>query len=153
MSDIRAIRYADVLSAPNAPELIAAYAAECSLPQLGPACPQAAIYEAMEASGRMQCFGAYERRGHPADEPELVGFAVVLTSVLPHYGQVVATVESLYCTPSGNGIGLMLRVEKFAAAAGCVAILYSAPFAGRLEHLLQTRRLARTNTVFCKRLA
>lgn len=122
--------------------LIAAYAAECSLPEIGPVSPQGEMYAAMERSGVNQWF--------VAEVGGIVGFASVLVCLLPHYGTTVATVESLY---GKHGLELMQAVEEYAKECGCVAILYSAPAGGRLEKLLSLKRNYRqSNTVFAKSL-
>lgn len=147
---IRPICYSDILSAPNADSLIAGYADECSIPAIGKAAPQAEMYAKMEAANLMQCFGAYR-------DAELIGFASVLIGILPHYGQRVATMESLYVDPEYRGYAghtLLAAIENFASEADCVALLYSAPVGSKLERVLSLRASCiRTNSVFCKRLA
>jgi GNAT superfamily N-acetyltransferase len=147
MADIQLIRYADILSATD---LLAEYAAECSIPEIGEVCPQPAIYEALERAGVVQVFGGYA-------DGQLVGFASLLLTVLPHYGRKTATVESLFVAQvyrtSGIGAALMEAMESAARDAGCAAILYSAPAGGKLERLLDLRRAyRRTNAVFCRSL-
>jgi GNAT superfamily N-acetyltransferase len=108
------------------------------------------MYQVMEDSGLMKCFGLY-------DGPRVVGFASVLTSVLPHYGKLVATVESIFVDAEyrgGFGSAQLIRaIEAFAGASGCVVILYSAPAGGALEDSFGGRpEYERTNSVFCRRL-
>ena len=150
MISIRPVSFADILRAPNAAELLAEYGAECSIPEIGPINPQADIYENLETAGVMQCFGVF----HNFD---LIGFANVLINVFPHYGRKVATIESLFVArehrKSEAGIMLMDIIDKHAQDAGCVGILYSAPFGGRLERMLTLRsRFRRTNSVFYRSL-
>lgn len=140
-------RYCEILAS----DLIREYAAECSISAIGQPDPQADIYELMENSGLMKCFGVYR-------DAQMVGFATVLVSLLPHYGQRVATVESLFVTASerkGLTSGRLLKnVEAYANASGCVAILYSAPTGGALEVVLNDHKdYERTNVVYCRRLA
>lgn len=138
---VREIRAADILAC----DLLKDYAAECSIPLIGEINPQPAIYEGMERAGILKCFGFYEGL-------RLVGFATVLTMVLPHYGKKVATVESIYAKRGGKDI--MQAIEAYAKRVGCVAILYSAPSGGRLERLLSLKKnMARTNAIFCRSLA
>jgi len=128
MSEVRAIRYADVLGAPNAAELISGYAAECSVPMVGVINPQVDIYSAMEQSGIARCFGVY-------DGKTLVGFSNVMHTMLPHYGVKVAATESLYIDKDyrrgGAGSRLMSAGECDARESGCVSALYSAPVNSR----------------------
>jgi GNAT superfamily N-acetyltransferase len=130
----------------DAQELIAEYAAECSIPAIGEINPQAYIYDALQSSGVLRSFIAL-------DNDKVVGFANVLTPILPHYGKRVASIESLFIATAyrKNGIGqeLMREVERYANSAGCVGILYSSPAGGELEKLLDGKiAYQRTNTVF-----
>lgn len=132
-----------------ASELIAEYAAECSIPGIGAIDPQQAIYEALEHSGMLQSFAAFSG-------DKMVGFANILTPVLPHYGKTVATVESIFMAKSSRGTGLgrrlMETVEDYAAQAECTGILYSSPSGGELEKLLDSKPdYQRTNAVFYRR--
>lgn len=148
---IRLVNYRDIFDAPNATELFDAYARECSIPSIGAPNPQIDIYDSMSKAGLMHCFGAY-------DNDALIGFAVVLSHVLPHYSKRVATVESLFTLSayrrSGVGAKLLSIVESFACADGCVAILYSAPSGSTFERLLSRKQgYAKTNAVYCKELS
>ena len=132
-TSIRRVSYSTILAAHNASELIAEYAAECSIPD---AAPQVELYEAMEGAGALQCFGAY------VDE-ELVGFASVMHAIMPHHGKRVGTVESLFVLSAqratGAGDALLSAAEQHAAAAGCVALTYTARAGSRLEKILKRR--------------
>ncbi len=132
-------------------DLISEYAAECSISAIGPIDPQPHIYEAMENAGVSQCFGAFL-------DGQIVGFCNVLTTVLPHYGRKMATIESLFVSKAHRntsaGKDLMRAVETFAKESGCVGVLYSAPAGGQLEELLLLRKsYQHTNTVFYRTLA
>lgn len=144
MRGIFRIGYAEIL---GFPELLKEYEAECSIPEIGMATPNPATYAAMERSGAFQCFGAFE-------DGELVGFATVLLSMLPHYAKRVAIVESIFAQ-KGRTCGSDLRsaLKAFARDSGCDSILYSAPFGGRFERLLERDKgCRRTNSVFCESL-
>lgn len=148
---VRRIRYLDVLDDPNAQALLAAYASECSLPEIGQPNPQREMYARMEAAGVLQVFGAYYG-------DELIGFAAVLCTVLPHYGEKVATIESLFVAQAhreeGIGLELMGACEAYALEQECATILYSAPAGGSLERLLYLlKAYQHTNTIFARRLA
>lgn len=147
---IKPVCYSEILEAPNAQRLFTAYAAECSIPEIGEAHPQSKQYELLESAGVLHTFGVYE-------EDELIGFASVLICSLPHYGRKVATIESIFIHPEHRdaciGRTLMLVVEQFADVQGCAAILYSAPSGSRfnklLDHLPEYRN---TNAVYCRSL-
>lgn len=147
---IKPISYADILKAPNAQELIDAYSAECSIPEIGASHPQSDMYALLESNGALHAFGVYKGE-------ILIGFAAVLTSVLPHYGRRVAMVESIFVAKDHRvghaGRLLMLAIEQFADERNCEAILYSAPADSRFDHFLDLLPAYReTNHVYCRRL-
>jgi GNAT superfamily N-acetyltransferase len=142
---IRRISYAQFLSAPNAQELISAYAAECLIPD---AQPQHQTYTALEQSGAFQGFGAYAG-------DDLVGFVTVVSSVMPHNGKRAATVESVYVSPSHRGSSagnaLLSAAEQYAAESGCVVILYTARVDSPFETVLSRRSGCKeSHTVFSR---
>jgi GNAT superfamily N-acetyltransferase len=131
--------------------LIAEYAAECSIPAIGEINPQRDTYSLMENAGLLHSFMVYENG-------EKIGFAMVVTPVMPHYGKRVASIESLFITKirrsSGAGLELMRMVEQSVKQLGCVGILYSSPAGGQLERLLEaSKEYQRTNAVFYRRFA
>ena len=139
-----------IFDAANAGELCSQYADECSLPEIGTIKPQLEMYEAMEKSGTLQCFGAF------SDE-ELVGFASVLIYVVPHYGKKIASVESLFVAKpyrrTALGLGLLIKVERYAKEQECYVIGYSAPTGSQLEKLMARRKkFRRTNSVWMRSL-
>ncbi len=147
---IRPLRYTAILESPKASQLLSEYSEECSIPEIGHTNPQADLYEKMESSGLMRCFGIFW-------EDSLVGFAATLFYVLPHYGRKIASIESLFLEKShrsgGAGVILMKKLEEEAKSSGCVAVLYSAPTGSKLEKLLSIQKnCRRTNAVFTRKL-
>lgn len=141
--EVRACRAAEIFDDPASAELFAEYARECSIPE---AEPQRRMYEAMEQSGALQGFGAYVAG-------ELVGFVTILSSVMPHHGKRVATIESLFVLPSqrdsGAGNALLSAAKQYASESGCVVVLYTARIGSRLETVLYRRSGCKaTHTVF-----
>lgn len=130
------------------PELLAEYAAECGIAELGPISPQWEMYERMQAVGLLQMFGVYVNG-------EMIGFASVLVSILPHYGFIAATVESLFVArehrSSGAGARLMKAIERHARDRECKAVFYGAPAGGKMEGLLG-KRYVRTSSMYYKPL-
>jgi GNAT superfamily N-acetyltransferase len=131
--------------------LIAEYAAECSIQAIGEINPQRETYSLMENAGLLHSFMVYENG-------EKIGFSMVVTPVIPHYGKRVASIESLFitktCRSSGAGLELMRAVEKAVKQLGCVGILYSSPAGGQLERLLEaSKAYQRTNAVFYRGFA
>lgn len=132
--------------------LISEYAKECSIAAIGEINPQAEAYTAMDQNGLLRAFMV------KGDDSLPIGFAIVLTPVLPHYGVRVATLESLFVTKDkrngGAGRELMATVEQYAKEADCVGILYSSPAGSQFEKLLDaSKEYQRTNAVFYRRLA
>jgi GNAT superfamily N-acetyltransferase len=133
MLEIRSVSYAEILDAPNSAELLDAYAKDCVMPDYN---PQRQIYEALERSGSLRCFGAYM-------DDVLVGFVSVVTGVMPHNGKRTATIESLFVLPSHRATGaaneLMTTVERVSKVTGCVALVYTARVGSPLELVLSRR--------------
>ncbi|QQV54340.1 GNAT family N-acetyltransferase [Ralstonia syzygii subsp. celebesensis] len=130
--------------------LLAEYAAESGIPELGAAHAQVEIYRALEAGGVLHVLGAF--RGD-----DLVGFAFVLVSVLPHFGQVVGTTESYFVTrdarKGGAGLALLRAAEKLSRERGAKAFMVSAPAESRLTCVMPGAGYRETNRVFFKALA
>jgi len=148
MSEIRQCSVAELFDDPRSAQLIEDYAAECGNALIGKPAPQRDMYENLEAAGMGQCFAAYE-------SGQLVGFAMVLACVAPHYGVSLANVESLFVAiGSYSGHALMRALDDYATAQGCAAIFYWAPVNSRLARLLFlcADEYANTNHVFAKRL-
>lgn len=149
MGRVQLIRCADVFAAPESAALLAEYAAECSIPAIGEIDPQPALYEALERSGTLVCFGSY-------DGQRIVGFATLLVTPSPHYGKNLGVVESLFLAKNfrsaGRGNALMDAVEAIAKERECAAIGYSARAGSHFEKLLGLLRpYERTNSVFMRK--
>jgi GNAT superfamily N-acetyltransferase len=130
--------------------LIAEYSAECSIPAIGEINPQHETYAALENMGLLHSFMAF-------DDGRKIGFAMVVTPILPHYGKRVASTECLFIAKgsrkSGAGTKLKIAIKQYVKQVGCVGILYSAPAGGQFERLLEaTRGCQRTNAVFYESL-
>lgn len=150
MTGIRKITARAIFEAPSSTKLLSQYGAECSLAEIGDINPQPEMYERMEQSGALQCFGSFS-------DDALVGFAAVLTYIVPHYGKKLASVESLFVDPAYRrtavGLGLLIKIERYAKEQGCCAIGYSAPSGGSLERLMARRKkFRRTNSVWMRSL-
>ena len=147
---IQRCSYLELLDSPQSEALLAEYAVESSIAEIGPVNPSREIYAMLEEKGALQCFIA--RR-----DEQIVGFGTVLVSIVPHYSRKVATIESLFvpsaCRRMGIGGMLMREIEHFARESGCEGILYSAPAGGKLERVLDTHKsYQRTNSVFYRSL-
>lgn len=147
---IRPCAIAEVEHAGRLPELLAAYADESRIPELGEPCADFATYRQMEACGAIHPIGAFA--------PELVGLATLLIYHLPHYaGRRVASLESFFVLPSarrtGAGLGLLRAARRRAKELGAKTLFISAPVDSRLAQLLNARRASRlTNHTFTESL-
>jgi GNAT superfamily N-acetyltransferase len=141
------VSFRAILDAPNAADLLCAYAQDCLVPD---AEPQRPLYEMMEKTGSIQCFGAYiDETTNELDasivipSPRLVGFISVFRTIVPHDGHLIAAVESFFVDPphrlTGAAFLLLAAAELYATDAGCRCLLASARLGSALDILL-TRR-------------
>lgn len=148
--DIRRCTIAEFEAAPNFADVLAEYARESSLAELGTVCPQMDTYRALEASGMFHPIGAF-------DDVRLAGFILPIVIVLPHYGVLAATVESFFVPHAerkkGIGLRLMKYAEELAVGLGAKALLFSAPVGGSLARVLPFRGYRHSNQVFVRALA
>lgn len=141
----------EVLDHPAFEALWSANAAECAIPQLSPAKPDADFYRRLEAGGYAICF-----RCGTGDE--LHGYALMLMAPSGHNRQRYGTVESLFVSEeargSGGGTRLMKTIESAARESGCEAVFVTAHVGSRLARLmfLEPERCTLANLVFCWRL-
>lgn len=146
---IRRCTVAELEAAPNLLEVLAAYAKESAMKELGAPDPQIATYRALEASGMFHPIAAW-------NGDLLMGFILPVVVVLPHYGVVAATVESFFVLQSARkqGVGLLLlrQAEETAKALGAKALLLSAPVTGALGRVLAAKHYRHSNDVFVKAL-
>ena len=142
---IISVPFSVITDAPNAANLIRAYAAECLVPD---AEPQPAIYEVMEKAGVLKCFAAYL-------DDHLIGFCSVLSAIVPHDGHLVATTESLFVDPAYRHTSafedLFSTAEDYATQAGCRVLTCGARIGSRLDKVLARRAgFAATHTQHTK---
>ncbi len=127
------VSFAAILDAPNSADLLRAYAEECSV---SGAEPQREIYSAMENAGALHCFASYV-------DDLLIGFCTVLTAQMPHTGDRLATVESIFVDPtyrhSGAGDILLTAAEQFAREAGCSNLACLARLGSAFDVVLSRR--------------
>lgn len=149
MSDIRRVKFADLADNPIFLGMTREYESESSIDGMGPCNWNRAQYELLEANGALFTLGAYQ-------DDELIGFAIFLVTVIPHYGAPAATTESVYIEPANRkgrtGIKLIQEMEAWAKELGAVGIFLSSPVGGRLAGLAPWLGYRHTNQVFFKGL-
>lgn len=143
-------RFADFEAHPDTPALVAEYAEESAIPELGGANPQWEMYRRMEEMGAVRMLAAF--RGEA-----LVGCLVLIVSVVPHFGLTIASTESIFVAraarKTGAGLKLLHEAERLARESGAVGLFVSAPSGGQLAQVLDRLKSWReTNRVFFKRL-
>ena len=139
---------AEIFGDPASEALLEEYAEECAIALVGKPAPRLDMYEGMERSGFGQCFAVRQ-------DGKLVGFAMVLICVVPHYDLCLANVESLFVARGAQGgRALMSTLNEYAKESGCTSIFYTAPVGSRLARLLFlcADDYVNTNHVFCRRL-
>ncbi len=146
---IRRCTVADLEAAPNLAEVLAEYAAESRLPELGAPHAQVQTYRELEAAGVLFPIAAFEGS-------RLAGMILVLLAPLPHYGVLVGTAESFFVPKSarkrGTGLRLLAEAEGLANELGARALFVSAPHGGTLSCVLPRRGYRHGNDVFIKPL-
>ncbi len=146
---IKPCAVADVESAPNVAELLAEYAEESALDALGGANPQWETYRQMQAMGVAHVLGAFQG-------DTLVGFLVLLVSIVPHFGKPIASTESYFVAraarKAGAGLKLLHEAEQIASQAGAVGFFVSAPIGSRLAQVLPGVGYRETNRLFYRGL-
>lgn len=142
--EIRPCTAAEILSRTA---LIAEYADECAINGMPLPDPSPELYERLENTGLMQCFGVY-------DGAVLVGFATVITNIVPHYNKVTAITESIFVAKAyrkgGAGLRLIGAVTEYARQRKAVGLLISAPIKGQLSAVLERMHYRLTNEVYFK---
>lgn len=157
--EIRRCTVAELDAAPNLEWLMAEYADESSLEEIGKPEPQRAVYYALEKAGILFAIGAF-------DGAELVGFILPIVAAPPHYGVLVATIESFFVAkmhrtrgvgPDGArsvGTGLRDAAADLGRELGAKALLTVAPAGGVLSRVLAADKRCRlSNEVYIEALS
>lgn len=147
---VKLFSIADFEAAPNLAELLTEYAEESALGELGEANPQFSTYKQMEAMGVARMIAAFQG-------DTLVGFIVLLVSVVPHFGKPVASTESFFVAraarKTGAGLKLLHEAEQIARESGAVGFFVSAPTGSKLADVLDNLKPYReTNRLFFRGL-
>lgn len=146
---IKQITFGEIEAAPNFDALFAEYTGESAIEGMPVPAAKMELYKQLESTGAIHIIGAY------LDET-LIGFIVVLTSVLPHYSALAATTESFFVAKehrhTGAGLKLLREAERHAKDCKACGLLISAPIGGSLAAVLEKTDYRETNRVFFKRI-
>jgi GNAT superfamily N-acetyltransferase len=136
---------AELETSPNFAELLAEYGEECAIDGIGMPDPQFETYRQLEQAGIVHLLGAWDR-------DELVGFLILVVTVLPHYGKKVACTESFFVSKSvrtkGFGLHLLIDAECLAKRLEAVGLLVSAPSGGVFDQMLGQFGYKQTNNIY-----
>lgn len=147
--EFRKISADDILDAQNSDILFKEYAAEAKIEQTPEIKPNREIYNRLEDDGIFDCVGCF-------DNDDLVGFITLITTVFPHYEEVMTTVESQFIfkehRKNGSAKKLMDEAILVAKSKGSNAILMTAPIGGRLEKIAPSFGFIATNITFSKKI-
>lgn len=144
--EIKKCTIADLEAHPNFVELIAEYAAECSIDGLPEPRGKLDLYKSIERAGMMFPFEAKL-------DGILIGFMVVIVTVNPHYGIVLATTETLFVKRdrryTGAGGRFIAEAKELAREHKSPGVFVIAPIDSTLEKVLRDRKdSVETNSVF-----
>lgn len=130
-------------------DLVIEYEQESSVEGMPPANVQVDRYRQLEDIGALYTFSAIE-------DGRVVGFITMLAPVLPHYGVTTAVAESFFVAKAHRhtlaGLKLLHAAESKAAELGACGFFASAPYEGKLFHLLPKLGYRETNRTFFKKL-
>lgn len=149
MAEIRRLTCAELEAFDELEALLAEYAAESAMPELGTPAPQRATYYALEKVGVLFPLAA-------VDADRLVGFALPIIAPPPHYGVLAGTLESFFVAAgdrkTGAGLALLAAAEDLARERGALALLVVAPVGSALDAVLAERPYRHSNNVHVRAL-
>lgn len=142
-------KFSTIANSPDFMSLVSEYEIESANDEIGPVSPQIQTYLSMEDAGVLHAFEA-------KNNDQMIGFYLLLTPVLPHFGKKVGVTESYFVSAkyrkTGAGIRLLKIAEQFAKNDGCEGILVSAPVGGQLEKVMCKSKYRDVSHVFFKAL-
>lgn len=107
------------------------------------------MYIGMESMGILKCIQA-------VDGEKLIGFMVLIATVIPHYSKVAVTTESLFVAKqyrkTGAGLRMIRMAEDFGRSIGAAGIFLSAPEGGKLADVAPRIGYEHASNVFFKGL-
>lgn len=139
----------DIQGAPNIGALMDEYTVEAHNPEQHSPDVQWEQYRKLVEAGVMTPIAAFIG-------DELVGFAGVLTSEMPHHGKKLAITESLFVANAhrkgGVGLKLIRAAEEHARNVGAACLLVTAPHGGSLERVMPRLGYRHSNSTFVRGL-
>ncbi len=140
----------DIINHPSFEALREEYIEECANAKLPKPKEKIEIYKALDNCGHLYGFAALK-------QDELLGFVFILAPTMPHYGRLIAVVDSIFVAKkhrnSGAGLRLIRRAEQCARDLSSPALIISVPINGDLDKLLPRLRYIATNKAYSKELS
>lgn len=129
-------------------QVVIDYCSESGLPDLGSAMPALDWYQNLEKVGALSCCVA-------VDGDNLVGVVVVVTTLYPHFGKLVGSVESLWLAKDyrkgSAGLKLIREAKAMAKEKGAIGVYFGARFGSRLAKVYE-RLFTLVNQLFWAKL-
>lgn len=111
--------------------------------------PSIEIYNNLENLGMLNCIALMS-------DKTMVGFIVLLTSMMPHYSEPATLVESIFILKEhrkfGTGKELIARAEKLVKDKGIKLMFLSAANGSRLEKATRFFGFKKTHATYIKRI-
>lgn len=149
MLEIKQIKFDELAQDINFNNLVKEYYEETKLEGLEQKEVRVDIYNGIEARNSLDVFAAYL-------DSKLIGFSLLVTTILPHYGIQISIVDALFVEKSARGTASGLKLIRASEAKGkerkSPGIIITAPINGPLIDLLPTIKYAPTNVMFFKSL-
>lgn len=146
---LRTVTIQELGQSPNIHDLLQEYVAESAIADLPTPNAKIEIYQEIESTGTLHVIAGFM-------EDKLIGFIVIMSPVLPHYGALISVVESFFVSKqyrnTGAGLRLLRGAEDHAKSKGSPGLLISAPSGGVLESVLAGIDYTETNRVYFKKL-
>lgn len=146
--EIKQITFSELSENINFNTLIEEYEEEAAIKKLPPIKLKVETYRHYENAGAIYIIGAFFGE-------KLIGFATVLSPVMPHFSVLISVVESLFVAKeyrkTGAGLKLIEASEKHANEKGSPGLLISAPSGGSLAEVLPHVGYEETNRVFFRK--
>lgn len=114
-------------------ELVAEYADECAIDGMPAPEYKMESYLQLEKVGALKTFAAFNNE-------RLIGFIVLVSPVIPHYGMLVTVIESVFVgkafRKTGAGLRLIRAAEMHAKEIRSPGLLANAPYGGEAGNVL-----------------
>lgn len=145
---IKQITFDELYNDPAFASLMVEYEEESAIDGLPSIKVKIELYRNYEQNGAFYVVASYH-------EDKLIGFATVLSPIMPHFSALISVCESLFVAKefrkTGAGLKLIKDCENHATKLGSPGLLMSAPMGGSLAEILPKVGYKETNRVFFRK--